>query len=55
MYICEGIFVLRIYVTVTSLYPRDWSVTEWYQSPGSHILSITSRQINGKEICNGNA
>ena len=26
-----------------------------YQSLGSHILSTTSRQINGKEICNWNA
>ena len=27
MYICEGISVLRIYVAVTSPYPRDRGVT----------------------------
>ena len=27
MYIREGIFSLRIYVTVISLYPPDWGVT----------------------------
>jgi len=26
-YICEDIFAQRIYVTVTSPYPRDWGVT----------------------------
>jgi len=26
-YIREGIFDLRIYISVTSLYPRDWDVT----------------------------
>jgi len=26
VYICEGIFDLRIYVTVTSPYPRNWGI-----------------------------
>jgi len=54
-YIREGIFDLRIYVAVTSPYPRDRGFTGWYQSLGSHILSTSRRQINGKEICNWNA
>ena len=48
IYICEGIFILRIYVTVTSPYARDRGVTGWYQSLGSHIFGTTSRQINDK-------
>ena len=27
VYICEGIFDLRIYVVITSPHPRDWGVT----------------------------
>ena len=51
----EGISDLRIHVAVTSLYLRDQDVTGWHHSLGSHILSTTSRQINGKEICKWNA
>jgi len=53
-YIREGISNLRIYVAVTSSYPRDRGVTGWYQSLGSHILSTSRWQINGKEVCNWN-
>jgi len=54
-YIHKGSSDLRIYVAVTSPYQRDRGVTGWYQSLDSHILSTTSRQINGKDICNWNA
>jgi len=54
-YVCEGISDLRIYVTVTSPYPRDRGVKGWYQRLGSHILSSSWWQINGKEIYNWNA
>ena len=55
VYIYEGIFALRIYVTITSPYPWDPGVTSWYQSLGSHIFSITSWQINDILICNWRA
>jgi len=54
-YICEGISALRIYVTVTSPYPRDQGITGWYQSLGSQIFSTTSWQINDILICSWRA
>ena len=54
-YICEGISALRMYVTVTSSYSRNWGITRWYQSLGSSIFNTSIWQINGKIICNWNA
>jgi len=53
-YIRKDLSDLRIYVAVTSSYPRDRGVIGWYQSLGSRILSTSRRRINGKEICNWN-
>jgi len=53
-YIREGISDLHIYVVVTSPYPWDRGITWWYQSLGSHMLSMSRWQINDKEIYNWN-
>ena len=50
-------------VLLTCVYTSQWrlrirqdrGVTGWYQSLGSHILSTSRWQINGKDICNWNA
>ena len=38
VYICEGIFDLRIYVTVTSSYPRDRGVTFYLRELGYPVI-----------------
>ena len=54
IYICEGIYALRIYVAITSPYPWDRGVIGWYKSLGSDFQYI-SRQINVILICNWRA
>jgi len=44
---------MRIYIAVTSPYRLDRGVTGWYQSLGSHILSMSRWQIKGKKFVIG--
>ena len=40
-----------MYVAITSPYPRDWGVTQWYQSLGSHLVWVTT-WINTRALTN---